>query len=752
MRLVFSLIFIKKINTTVEFYIDKKTVCVYNVKKDIGGKNMVINKEKYSLCLDDKGKITSLKSGGKEFICEVMPLFNARLRKNGKMGCINSDMAQNASVSEKGDEIIIKYSGFEKDITFEARIVLKDRIEWYISFENNTGFYVEWIDYPQIAVPKDLVRNGGSGYILSGWNEGLLVDDADLRPNTSFKYYDPEYPGVGLCGVFPAVVETQFMAYYDDICGLYFAAEDASRSYKGCDFYPVENGVKLQFRLYPGVGWNVESFGFDYPIVTDFFKGDRNDACELYRTWFENNLPEGLQPAEQSADLPEWYFDSPLIVTYPVQGIHDMDVPEPNRLFPYENALPYLEGIAKETDSRVMSLLMHREGTAPWAPPYVWPPLGGEEMLADYCKKLHERNFLLGVYCSGAGFTVQSNLNDYNCEEQIEKENLMQYMCAPDDGSEIRSFICQGQRKSYDMCVSQKFTKDVLVKEAEKMASCGLDYIQILDQNHGGTPYVCYSDKHGHPAVPGKWMVDSMKDILAAIKNAVGDNVVLGCESAAAESYIPYLKLSDNRFNLCYHVGIPVPVYAYVFHKYLHNFSGNSVSSLDIIDIAKSPDCHLMRVAHSFLAGDLMTLVINQDGQVVWSWGERDFSVLPERKPLMDFVRQATAYRRGCGKKYLVTGEMIKPNEIKCEKVKMHKKFFEYFTEFPAVLTTAWRACDGKTAQFLANYLKDTAECEINIPESGARLVDEKGNTVKTLEGGMCKLAVPGNSVVMLEF
>ena len=713
---------------------------------------MLIQKENYILELGEKGEIVSLKSRSKEFIGEILPLFCARLRKNGKIVCINSDMAEKVDFSVSDSEILIKYSGFDNEITFEVKITLKDRIEWFISFVNNTGLYVEWIDFPQIAVPKDLARNGGSGYIVSGWNEGLLVDDANLRPNTSFKYYVPEYPGVGLCGVFPAVVESQFMAYYDDVNGLYFAAEDSSRSYKGCDFYPLENGIKLQFRLYPGVENDVKNFSFDFAVVTDFFKGDWHDAAELYRIWFENNLPDGLKPVSETENLPEWYLDSPLIVTYPVQGIHDMDVPVPNRLFPYENALPYLDGISKEADCRVMSLLMHWEGTAPWAPPYVWPPLGGEDMLADYCNKLHERNFLLGVYCSGAGFTVQSNLNDYNCEEQIEKENLMQYMCAPDDGSEIRSYICQGQRKSYDMCVSQQFTKEVLVKEAEKMASCGLDYIQILDQNHGGTPYACYSDRHGHPAVPGKWMVDNMKDILSSIKDTVGDNVLLGCESAAAESYIPYLKLSDNRFNLCYHVGLPVPVYAYIYHKYLHNFSGNSVSSLDIIDISKSPDCHLMRVAYSFLAGDLMTLVINQDGEVVWSWGERDFSVLPERKPLMDFVKKATAYRRGYGKKYLVTGEMIKPCSINCEKVKMHKKLFEYFTEVPAVLTTAWRASNGSKAQFLANYLKTDAECEIYLPESGGRLVDENGNISKTLEGGKCTIKVPASSVIMIEF
>ena len=100
---------------------------------------MVINKEKYTLCLDGKGKITSLMSGGKEFICEALPLFNARLRQNGKTECFNSDMAQNVQTTENGDEIIIKYSGFEKDISFEVKILLKDRVEWYISFENNTG-------------------------------------------------------------------------------------------------------------------------------------------------------------------------------------------------------------------------------------------------------------------------------------------------------------------------------------------------------------------------------------------------------------------------------------------------------------------------------------------------------------------------------------------------------------------------------------------------------------------------------------
>jgi hypothetical protein len=174
----------------------------------------------------------------------------------------------------------------------------------------------------------------------------------------------------------------------------------------------------------------------------------------------------------------------------------------------------------------------------------------GEEMLKEFCDELHKRSFMLGVYCSGMGYTIKSNINSFSLEEKIKNENLERFMCAPPGGGAPVSKICQAQRKSYDMCISQEFTKAVLSEEAEKMASSGLDYIQLFDQNHGGTPYFCFSDDHGHPPVPGKWMVENMNELLDRVKNTVGEGVLLGCESAAGEAYIPYLNLSDNRFNL----------------------------------------------------------------------------------------------------------------------------------------------------------------------------------------------------------
>lgn len=76
-------------------------------------------------------------------------------------------------------------------------------------------------------------------------------------------------------------------------------------------------------------------------------------------------------------------------------------------------------------------------------------------------------------------------------------------MCLSPEQELPYSKICTGQRTGYDMCPSQAFPVRVLKHEVDKMAA-GIDYIQLTDQNHGGTSYFCYSKKHGHPPVSGK--------------------------------------------------------------------------------------------------------------------------------------------------------------------------------------------------------------------------------------------------------
>ncbi|MDG0813791.1 DUF6259 domain-containing protein [Cohnella rhizosphaerae] len=112
----------------------------------------------------------------------------------------------------------------------------------------------------------------------------------------------------------------------------------------------------------------------NFNMVLGVFHGDWHQAAELYRRWFE----QGSTPPRiaDNPELPAWYRESPVVVTYPVRGVKDTGSMDPNEYFPYVNAIPHLERLSERFDSKVMALLMHWEGSAPWAPPYIWPPYG----------------------------------------------------------------------------------------------------------------------------------------------------------------------------------------------------------------------------------------------------------------------------------------------------------------------------------------------------------------------------------------
>ena len=80
----------------------------------------------------------------------------------------------------------------------------------------------------------------------------------------------------------------------------------------------------------------------------------------------------------------------------------------PNEYYPYTNALKYLKTLAENTDSKILAMLCHWEGSAPWCPPYVWPPYGDIENFKLFEQKLHENGMLFGLYCSGIAWTQKS--------------------------------------------------------------------------------------------------------------------------------------------------------------------------------------------------------------------------------------------------------------------------------------------------------------------------------------------------------
>jgi len=694
---------------------------------------------------EEKGVIKSLSYGGREYVFADISIFEiSKLNKDGDRIKLDVNAFKPDTVKSDIEGFVCIYKNAE--LTVKINVSTKTDIEWHIDIENNGEDVIEWVNFPQIVVENDLKYKGGNSKILWGFNEGAIVDNLAFR-DSSWGYIEPEYPGMGVMGLFPAIVETQFMAYFNDERGLYFAAHDIEGNLKGIDFYECLEGIKLQFRHYTGCNFK-ENYTMPYPMVMDFFEGDWMDAADIYRNWFEANSAEGFVPIKENKNLPDWYSKSPVIVTYPVRGLFDTDVMNPNKLFPYCNAMKYIEEFEKKFDSKIMVILMHWEGTAPWAPPYVWPPYGGEAELKRFIDFLHERGDVIGVYCSGIGWTEKSNLDDYNMEKFFEENNLKNTMCLSEKQTLPFSKICTEQRSGYDLCPTEEFTREVISDQVEKMVSSGIDYIQLLDQNHGGNSYFCYAKNHKHPPVPGKWQTDAVRSLLIKSQENSG-KVLFGCESAAAESYIPQLLFSDNRYNLCYTIGEPVPVYSYIYHKYLNNFMGNQVSTHYAFDHKKSPENINVRIAYSFLAGDMLTVVINDEGKFIFNWGYADMSDLPDQDNVAALIKNLNYWRQQETKKYLHSGIMQKPYTVESEKKTMYG-IRGFHHEYGAVLTSAW-SDDESFGQFLVNYTSEDTMCSVDLPKDKEFLLYRKMDAEPETVKGKCNIKVEKLSAVLIE-
>ena len=415
-----------------------------------------------------------------------------------------------------------------------------------VNLTNKTDDLFEWVEIAPILVYNKLKdEDGGRGEIVYPYNEGCIVTDMAYRESMPFRYVEPDYPSKNTFSIFPNMIFAQFISYITNGVGVYMGMHDQERTTKHIDFCYCGDGIKIFLRTYCNA-----NYGEDYKMPFDFvlktFEGKWQKAGDIYYDWFKNNLPKGLKKISENEKLPKWYGESPIVVIYPLRGINDTDMSD-NGMYPYKNALPILENIVAETDSKVMALLMQWEGSAPWAPPYQWPPYGGEDEFNSFADEIHKRQMLLGLYCSGLGWTQRSKIdNSYDKTADFEKLGLLDGVCENSDQS-VKSVICTSQRDGFDLCPASEKVKDLLKEEYQKICNGKVDYVQALDQNHGGNSYFCYSDRHGHVPAPGKWQHEQVNKLLSLIDKK---GAIFGCESSAAEPFLSQLPFSDNRFKL----------------------------------------------------------------------------------------------------------------------------------------------------------------------------------------------------------
>ncbi|MDR3193841.1 MAG: DUF6259 domain-containing protein [Tannerella sp.] len=682
----------------------------------------------YRLALDRRsGSIRSLVKDGQNLVDTASvagSLFTIRLRSRAEAGKLYEYPARTAArigVTARGDTIRMTYAGFETE-GLEARVTVvvdddSPLMQWHVTVDNQTPYTLENIDFPCVSVRNDLVATGGEGRIFWPGMEGCVVEDVRVRSEGWVEYRGITYPYMGWKGIYPAATQMQYMAYYNAGGGLYLAAHDEQCTPKGIEFYPAgENAIRLEFTAFTSGAQG--SYTLPYPMVLGVFDGDWYDASRIYRDWREASAMPLPPKIADNPRLPAWYTESPVVVTYPVRGHRDLGDMTPNEFYPYTRALKHIDAYREAFGAPVMALLMHWEGSAPWSPPYVWPPYGGTDNYLQFVERLHAKGNLAGLYASGTGYTLRSNTDTaYSRYDEYREKELHRVMKVAPDGAVAADGVCAGphaQRLGHDMCPANAFAGDAVVDQITRIVASGTDYIQYFDQNLGGNCYACYGVEHGHPYGPGAWQNEAMKAIyerILPVLEAAAGKPLVGCEAAAAEGFIPWLLFNDNRAMINLFVGTPVPAYAFVYHEYVNNFMGNQNAVSVAIDTEKSPRNLLQRLAYSFCAGDMLTVVLRGDGQMIWDWGCPWEAPTPNQQETVDLIRHLTAWRRGAAKEFLVYGKMQKPLPFAgaCDQP-LYTKKSGYPVHFGSVFTSHWELDGGRHGQLFVNYLPQEQE------------------------------------------
>jgi nucleoside-specific outer membrane channel protein Tsx len=190
-------------------------------------------------------------------------------------------------------------------------------------------------------------------------------------------------------------------------------------------------------------------------------------------------------------------------------------------------------------------------------------------------------------------------------------------------------------------------------------------------------------------------------------------------------------------------------MYAYVYHQYVNNFLGNQVSADWFYDQGDYQDLFYERIAYSFIAGDVLTVVIDQDGVMDWNWGKRikDDS-RPDQERISTLVANLNYWRRSEYKKFIHLGKMVKPLATTCGEYEA-KRFRGKMFKLPRVHTGAYVAEDGSFGQFFATYFANEEKFTVEIPEDGYELVYQDGKRVP-LAKGTVSLTVPALSAVLI--
>ncbi len=586
---------------------------------------------------------------------------------------------------------------------------------WNLTVDNAAGLRIVDVQFPFVVASYDLP---GDRAVLRPLIMGELIANPqpqDLPPDFPRTWqFTPEngdslhYPG----GTF-----AQFIAYSSAAGGVYLACDDTQAHVKLIKGVHRDPGIRLGIAH---VGdWPAGSRTLEYDVLLGSFDGDWYDAAELYRAW---TLQQAwATPLHRRTDVPAWLLDSPPYITVRPQGVLDAGpVTLLEEFLPYEKILPLLDRLSRRVAAPLVCVLMGWERGGSWVYPDCFPPVGGDASLTDFCREARQRGWHVGSFCNGTRWVVAHAWNGYDGEPYFTEHHGERGVCRLPDGSWWPELWDRTWRPSYPTCLGEADTRRIATEFVHRLLGWGMESIQFFDQNCGAATFACFSDRHEHPPVPGRWMAEAMRRIIDAFHaeaDALGERAVIhSTEQPANETCLPLFQQCDVR---CFPPGYPgwnqVPLFQYLYHE--------CIIMQGTMSMGPEPYHQVTANACNFVQGEIPGAVMTGDGTLLnrdtGNWAPWEPKVGNDDHAV-EMIRTATAPRRSAD--FLVYGRMQRPAPVAGIPV-ITWEWNSHVYRVPAVFHEAYTAPDGRFGVALANWTDRPRRVTLHDARLGARAV-----------------------------
>jgi len=682
---------------------------------------IVVEGSGYRLMMDGtKGAIISLRStygDGRELLVSNhgnLPLFNIELmNERREFKTVSASDARKITIKRAGhtsqQSILIEFTsvgGLELDASVTIHCPQNESLTyWSLEIDNRTGEWIGHIQFPVVEVPFDNPLDRDPGYILWSDQDGQMIRPLGTAISTPWYLAQTRNtPDIWRANNYPGNwVTTQLMAYYSRAGGLYMACDDPTGLPKFIRPLMENDGVRMGLGHFPGTRTPGKK-KLPYRVVLGTFLGDWYAAAEIYRDW-ASKQPFCREKLAQRRDMPKWITESPVAIAFPMRGQGDWDPPATvnPEYCPATNALPYLDKISQALGSSLIPIIFNWEHHGPWVQPDGFPAIGGDAAMREYMAKAKERGWHPLIYGNGLRWVTSQKNTNYDGMPYFHAQGGDQTMAQNWDGKFIEDVW--PWRKNYFMCVGAAKTHKLLLDMTRGMADYGPQIVQQFDQGPG--PQVCYAADHGHPPVPGPWMMEDFKELIkadVAEARSKESAMALSCEGAPPEVYLQDFQVWDARVSVC-------PLYAFLYHEYGHGFQGFFTNR-------KSDESLRASVARAIVTGYMVCLTLRDKGLIAYDWDQTWSRAIPDQVAILDWTKRLNQFRAGIARDYLIFGKMLRPWTV----THVTERDLGWGNE-PLVPSATWQAPDGRIGTVLANFSDLGETPRVELPGEGTKQV-----------------------------